>query len=100
MESHPARGAWIEIPKYHIHWLHNRSRTPQGVRGLKLYALAGEDGAESRTPQGVRGLKFSATSETQELGQSHPARGAWIEIFNTFSIFNRVIVAPRKGCVD
>ena len=32
--------------------------------------------------------------------QSHPARGAWIEIFGFASVEDLVEVAPRKGCVD
>ena len=33
-------------------------------------------------------------------GRSHPARGAWIEIFLALEIAGRMGVAPRKGCVD
>ena len=56
--SHPARGAWIEIRQKRRRYRHDKSRTPQGVRGLKLMV------ADSR--------------ETRK--ESHPARGAWIEI--------------------
>ena len=31
---------------------------------------------------------------------SHPARGAWIEIFYQLASHTSSIVAPRKGCVD
>ena len=34
-ESHPARGAWIEIGKYDKLNNTGSGRTPQGVRGLK-----------------------------------------------------------------
>ena len=34
------------------------SRTPQGVRGLKLHADPPDSLILSRTPQGVRGLKL------------------------------------------
>ena len=34
----------------------------------------------SRTPQGVRGLKLKAVGCTLTISESHPARGAWIEI--------------------
>ena len=77
----------------------------------------------SRTPQGVRGLKFRLNWKTARSRTSHPARGAWIEIFpeldeseieesrtpqgvrglklaSDFSNIERKIVAPRKGCVD
>ena len=77
-ESHPARGAWIEIDLIDPKPQDNRSRTPQGVRGLKYqypdYAMADE----SRTPQGVRGLKLTTA--------------------RMWTIAPRV--APRKGCVD
>ena len=33
-----------------------------------------------RTPSGVRGLKFSIHTKIAQLLQSHPVRGAWIEI--------------------
>ena len=35
-----------------------RSRTPQGVRGLKLDSHEEEQLKRRRTPQGVRGLKL------------------------------------------
>ena len=31
---------------------------------------------------------------------SHPARGAWIEIFVVCPYCGKRVVAPRKGCVD
>ena len=34
-ESHPARGAWIEIVKNTVRPIASSRRTPQGVRGLK-----------------------------------------------------------------
>ena len=35
---------------------------------------------ESRTPRGVRGLKYALTLAAMRRAQSHPSRGAWIEI--------------------
>ena len=32
--------------------------------------------------------------------QSHPARGAWIEMSSVWLRLRMVKVAPRKGCVD
>ena len=32
--------------------------------------------------------------------ESHPARGAWIEINTGAWLWMRMVVAPRKGCVD
>ena len=54
------------------------SRTPQGVRGLKLHPPLLSDARRSRTPQGVRGLK-----PEKLRNQNH-----------------REIVALRKECVD
>ena len=102
-ESHPARGAWIEIKIIQHQHTANYGRTPQGVRGLKLKSALAADFDKSRTPQGVRGLKFDgaanivspAGSRTPQgvrglkfyahflclrRDESHPARGAWIEI--------------------
>ena len=56
--SHPARGAWIEITSHSRRSPRRRSRTPHGVRGLKLI------------------LFVLLTAHRR----SHPARGAWIEI--------------------
>ena len=57
MSSHPARGAWIETSHSDISCIYYASRTPRGVRGLKL-----DDGGRQCA-----------------IFPSHPARGAWIE---------------------
>ena len=36
--------------------------------------------ASGRTPRGVRGLKSERTEKATGCLQSHPSRGAWIEI--------------------
>ena len=54
----------------------------------------------SRTPQGVRGLKYVLILLHFHSVVSHPARGAWIEIFDGKDGKPVKIVAPRKGCVD
>ena len=57
-------------------------RTPRGVRGLKL--SNGQVTALSdarRTPRGVRGLKSDENGYGARGWESHPSRGAWIEIF-------------------
>ena len=78
-ESHPARGAWIEM----------RSTSRKIVLVLR------------RTPQGVRGLKFWKRTHTLQGAASHPARGAWIEISSKgWMVGKTKMVAPRKGCVD
>ena len=55
-----------------------RSRTPQGVRGLKPIGIEIEGAGEGRTPQGVRGLKP----------------------FDAFNLSDFLTVALRKECVD
>ena len=57
-------------------------------------------GRYGRTPQGVRGLKCEQLSVRVKKLQSHPARGAWIEIDRRRDGQLRSGVAPRKGCVD
>ena len=37
---------------------------------------------------------------TKCRASSHPARGAWIEIWVLPVIEYKIVVAPRKGCVD
>ena len=77
-QSHPARGAWIEI----------------GAPKMTFKT------SSSRTPQGVRGLKFRIVHAAPAQRKSHPARGAWIEILIASRGREPLIVAPRKGCVD
>ena len=56
------------------------SRTPQGVRGLKYLLFKEKALWLSRTPQGVRGLKWRYAQARAQPDESHPARGAWIEM--------------------
>ena len=48
----------------------------------------------------MRGLKDVYRDKDGVEPQSHPARGAWIEIRDRVDGDPRVFVAPRKGCVD
>ena len=77
-QSHPARGAWIEMAVTRPLWMPGACRTPQGVRGLKSCSRPS--------------FRF--------VPPSHPARGAWIEIPKARRSSWRAGVAPRKGCVD
>ena len=70
------------------------------MRGLKYSTLLQIVDQLSRTPQGVRGLKLLLTMGILLIGGSHPARGAWIEIEIQLDDQLAVLVAPRKGCVD
>ena len=76
--SHPSRGAWIEI---------------LGITGVAVITV-------SRTPRGVRGLKLEAGEELPAGRMSHPSRGAWIEIMTAHTSSMLSAVAPLAGCVD
>ena len=68
VQSHPVRGAWIEMTSW----------------GSAMGVLS------CRTPSGVRGLKWvKATPTADDASKSHPVRGAWIEI---------KYIAFRLGC--
>ena len=45
-------------------------------------------------------MKSPAGGGEGEGFQSHPARGAWIEISGAVFDVVDLVVAPRKGCVD
>ena len=77
-ESHPTRGAWIEMI---------------GNEGIAAMSTG-------RTPHGVRGLKSYAAASVSVSNASHPARGAWIEISKFAEAGLLDEVAPRTGCVD
>ena len=76
------------------------SRTPRGVRGLKFHASNSAARLARRTPRGVRGLKSTGADWLVASFPSHPARGAWIEIFSAYDSSGVFTVAPREGCVD
>ena len=57
-QSHPARGAWIEMVLSTVAVTVVSRRTPQGVRGLKSLVCISQPPVSCRTPQGVRGLKY------------------------------------------
>ena len=50
-----------------------------------------------RTPHGVRGLKCASRSRDTEFHESHPARGAWIEIDYTDQYYLRYSSHPARG---
>ena len=45
-------------------------------------------------------MKFDVGHGLKKLRESHPARGAWIEISQFYNPYGAATVAPRKGCVD
>ena len=76
--SHPARGAWIEIPA----------------------EAAPFQPAEASHPARGAWIEIPTNDVTDIFATSHPARGAWIEIPAEAAPFQPAEVAPRKGCVD
>ena len=77
MQSHPARGAWIETDfegNYDARWASHPAR-----------------GAWIET---------SVLSVINAVQGSHPARGAWIETGDKLLARVNSGVAPRSGCVD
>ena len=77
--------------------LYPGSRTPHGVRGLKYPVLRFLIGIPGRTPHGVRGLKLMKTVLSSRHVQSHPSRGAWIEIPTIFQALSRSASHPSRG---
>ena len=57
IESHPARGAWIEIPRNQFFVPFQWSHPARGAWIEIFYAICTKLIFSSRTPQGVRGLK-------------------------------------------
>ena len=70
--SHPARGAWIETLFFIKIKYISDSRTPPGVRGLKLGTLQSVSSKFRRTPPGVRGLKLILKVTMMHVGRRTP----------------------------
>ena len=87
---------------YECQTCHNKERrTPHGVRGLKW--MAGGRLAEHEQSHPARGAWIEIMPRARywrAAGTSHPARGAWIEIAGGAIAFGEAPVAPRTGCVD
>ena len=77
VESHPARGAWIEIPAH-----------------APAVALDGSHPARGAW------IEIQRCTVLRDTPASHPARGAWIEIEDKGRYRRRGSVAPREGCGD
>ena len=102
LRSQPTRAAWIEIVKVNSLPVYRNSRSPLGLRGLKLFISLARAVASCRSPLGLRGLKFVCMRHLlwlfcrSPLGLrglkfafacglwlvylSQPTRAAWIEI--------------------
>ena len=78
----------------------DKSRTPQGVRGLKFDGAAKiVSPAGSRTPQGVRGLKSISFLAVRPLYCRTPQGVRGLKC-DRVGVHVCQSVAPRKGCVD
>ena len=80
-QSHPSRGAWIEIiiSGQHLDTVHGR--TPHGVRGLKCIQSGRGDRDSGSHPSRGAWIEIISCAKNSSVGTSHPSRGAWIEIF-------------------
>ena len=77
-QSHPSRGAWIEI-------------CFGGRAVLNLW---------SHPVRGAWIEIFATKLRKYARVESHPVRGAWIEIVGHRTNGPWAVVAPREGCVD
>ena len=98
--SHPARGAWIEMPA-------SRPSSSAPCVAPRTGCVDRNEGKYAdyayvfgRTPHGVRGSKYLLSVNLLRNLRSHPARGAWIEIPTIPACSPGSTVAPRTGCVD
>ena len=121
VESHPARGAWIEIFSHLQNWHNTPSHPARGAwieikpdlcfkgsnlshpaRGAWIEIGITEEApntASGRTPRGVRGLKYIAFEILLRLIRRTPRGVRGLKLVAGRSI-GRVSVAPREGCVD
>ena len=88
--SHPARGAWIEIPTLRTEQLNVGSHPARGAwieieRGNQL-----QSGDQSHPARGAW-IEITSGMQTVKDITSHPARGAWIEMSGSLQIH----IAPR-----
>ena len=100
LESHPARGAWIEIYRWRYRYLWPSGRTPQGVRGLKFLLIIRTVIISRSHPARGAWIEMQSHRVSRLPFGSHPARGAWIEMSIVSLTVSMIAVAPRKGCVD
>ena len=98
--SHPSRGAWIEITMVSLGKFKVGSHPSRGAWIEIETTSIDMPEPESRTPHGVRGLKLLMVIVLLAISTSHPSRGAWIEIRPPFADRRAPPVAPLTGCVD
>ena len=100
-QSHPSRGAWIEIRLSDVFfWLKSR-RTPHGVRGLKSQIEKLRNNIIESHPSRGAWIEMLWKWSAEVSVRSHPSRGAWIEMVRYWpSVDLHMRVAPLTGCVD
>ena len=98
--SHPARGAWIEIPAER--WTLQLEHGSHPARGawIEISGRCRKTGQRRSHPARGAWIEIAAALTAAWMPLSHPARGAWIEIVKVQGIEISASVAPRKGCVD
>ena len=79
-QSHPSRGAWIEIGCLADGAHDAQSRTPRGVRGLKCQRADVPPARHVSHPSRGAWIEIGARECKHTARLSHPSRGAWIEI--------------------
>ena len=101
LRSHPSRGAWIEIYSLIFEPILKPSRTPHGVRGLKLQDLSSPTLFDMSHPSRGAWIEIVARHIAIEEGDGrtpHGVRGLKLLPMNQY--FLPVQVAPLTGCVD
>ena len=96
-ESHPSRGAWIEIHCCAQLSARQAGRTPHGVRGLKCFPPVSLLIAVSSHPSRGAWIEIRIVSSTGLYVKSHPSRGAWIEITRMRRLRTRRRSHPSRG---
>ena len=99
-QSHPSRGAWIEIKC--IAELQEKV-TVAPLTGCVDRNMSAADKAKLDTmshPARGAWIEISRGGKMYCFRTSHPSRGAWIEILIWFYIIYYSTVAPLTGCVD
>ncbi len=75
-------------------------RAPRGARGLKLYGVAVKPTTMASRPARGAWIETYDTYAWDINDKSRPARGAWIETFHVSCFKQPEHVAPRAGRVD
>ena len=77
--SHSARSAWIETERRMRDLIARMSHSARSAWIETTLTACSYSASKSRTPQGVRGLKPFPLFYFSRLSRSHSARSAWIE---------------------